>query len=255
MLETLKPGGRCAVIVSEGFLTWDQNSARALRRALLDECDLKAIISLPQGVFVNKGGQGPKTSILYFIKGGRTRNVWFYKVTNDGYTMGTNRKSVPGCQFVEALDLFHRYVREDKQPRETRHSFCIPADWIKVLDPRVKDKIRDETRRDMSERAAEDKTKLAEKLDAQVAAKKLTVTERKDRLAQHDELWRSKTENAIAQKIERPPLLVQPVELPQQSHARSACGLERFRRDLSTRGRPVEDAREAVPCHRRRRAG
>lgn len=203
MLETLKPGGRCAVIVSEGFLTWDQNSARALRRALLDECDLQAIISLPQGVFVSKGGQGPKTSILCFVKGGRTRNVWFYKVTNDGYTMGTNRKRVPGCQFVEALDLFHRYVREGNQPPETRHSFCIPADWIKVLDPRVKDKIRDETRAEMGAREAEDKVKLTEKLNAQVVAKKLTATERKDRLAQHDELWRSKTENAIAQKIER----------------------------------------------------
>ena len=203
MLETLKPGGRCAVIVSEGFLTWDQNSARALRRALLDECDLQAVISLPQGVFVSKSGQGPKTSILCFVKGGRTRNVWFYKVTNDGYTMGTNRKLVPGCQLVEALDLFHRHVREGKQPPETRHSFCIPADWIKVLDPRVKDKIRDETRVEMSARAAEDMTKLTEKLDAQVAANKLTATERKDRLDQHDELWRSKTDNTIAQKIER----------------------------------------------------
>ncbi|MGE5216153.1 MAG: HsdM family class I SAM-dependent methyltransferase [Chloroflexota bacterium] len=203
MLETLKPGGRCAVIVSEGFLTWDQNSARALRRALLDECDLKAVISLPQGVFVSKGGQGPKTSILYFVKGGRTRNVWFYKVTNDGYTMGTNRKPLSGCQLVEALDLFHRYVREGKEPPESRHAFSIPADWIKVLDPRVKDKIRDETRAEMSARAAEDKAKLVEKLDAQVVAKKLTATERKDRLNQHDELWRSKTENAIAQKIER----------------------------------------------------
>jgi type I restriction-modification system DNA methylase subunit len=166
MMEALKPGGRCAVIVSEGFLTWDQTGARALRRALLDECDLKAVISLPQGVFVSKGGQGPKTSILYFVKGGHTRNVWFYKVTNDGFTSGTNRKPVPGCQFVEALDLFHRYVREGQQPPETRHSFCIPADWIKVLDPRIKDKIRDETRTEMGARAAEEKTKLAEKLDA-----------------------------------------------------------------------------------------
>jgi type I restriction-modification system DNA methylase subunit len=203
MLESLKRGGRCAVIVSEGFLTWDQNSARALRRALLDECDLKAVISLPQGVFVSKGGQGPKTSILCFVKGGCTRNVWFYKVTNDGYTMGTNRKPVPGCQLVEALDLFHRFVREGEQPPESRHSFCIPADWIKVLDPRVKDKIRDETRTEMSAKAEEEKAKLTEKLDAQVAAKKLTATERKDRLAQHDELWQSKTENAIAHKIER----------------------------------------------------
>jgi len=117
--------------------------------------------------------------------------------------MVTIRKVAPGCQLVEALILFHRYVREGKEPPEARHSFCIPADWIKVLDPRVKDKIRDETRAEMSARAAEEKTKLAEKMDAQVAAKKLTTAECKDRLAQHDELWRSKTENTIAQKIER----------------------------------------------------
>ena len=132
MLETLKDKGRCAVIVSEGFLTWDQNSARALRRSLLDECDLKAVISLPQGVFVSKSGQGPKTSILYFVKGGHTRNVWFYKATNDGYTMGTNRKPVPGCQFVEALDLFHRYVGEGKEPPESRRRIfylCQPRKW------------------------------------------------------------------------------------------------------------------------------
>lgn len=203
MLESLKPGGRCAVIVSEGFLTWDQNSARALRRALLDECDLKAVISLPNGVFVNKGGQGPKTNVLYFVKGQPTKRVWFYKVTSDGYTKGAKRTPVAGCNLVEALDLFHRYVREGKDPPESRHSFCIPADWIKTLDPRVKDKIRNETRAEMSARAAEDKTKLTEKLAVQVAAKKLTATERNDRLAQQDELWQSKTENAIAQKIER----------------------------------------------------
>ncbi len=67
----------------------------------------------------------------------------------------------------------------------------------------MKDRIRDETRAEISAKAAEDKTKLTEKLDAQVAAKKLTAAERKDRLSQHDELWQSKTENVIAQKIER----------------------------------------------------
>lgn len=203
MAETLKKHGRCAVIVSEGFLTWDQNSARALRRALLDDCNLQAIISLPQGVFVSKGGQGPKTSILYFVKGGPTRDVWFYKVANDGYTMGTNRKSQPGCQLVEALDLFHHFVREGKAPPETRQSFSIPAAWIKTLDPRVKDKIRVETRTEMKEKEAEDRAKLTEKLDAQLAAKKLTATEREAKLTEHTEVWRSKTENAIAQKIER----------------------------------------------------
>ncbi len=203
MLEALKPGGVCAVIVSEGFLTWDQNSARALRRALLDECDLQAIIGLPQGLFVSKGGQGPKTSILLFVKGRPTERVWFYKVTNDGYSMGTNRKPIPGCQLVEALDLFHTYVRHGLEPPESRHSFCIPAEWIKTLDPRVKDRIRTETRADMTAKEAEDRAKQEKKWNAQIAAKRLTEAERAQRLIQHAELWRGKTENEIARKIER----------------------------------------------------
>jgi type I restriction enzyme M protein len=203
MLETLKYGGVCAVIVSEGFLTWDQNSARALRRALLEGCDLQAIISLPQGVFVSKGGQGPKTSILLFVKGRPTERVWFYKVTNDGYSMGTNRKPLPGCQLVEALDLFHTYVRQGLEPPESRHSFCIPAEWIKTLDPRVKDRIRTETRTDMAVKRAEDLARLEQKWAAQIAAKRLTEAGRLQRFAQHADLWEAKTQNEIARKIER----------------------------------------------------
>lgn len=203
MLETLEQHGVCAVIVSEGFLTWDQNSARALRRALLEECNLQAIISLPQGLFVSKGGQGPKTSILLFVKGQPTKRVWFYKVSNDGYTMGTNRKPIVGSQLVEALDLFHSHVRQGKEPPESRHSFCIPAEWIKILDPRIKDRIRAETRADMTAKETDDRTKQLAKWNAQIAAKKLTTAERDERVAQHAELWFSKTENEIARKFER----------------------------------------------------
>ena len=78
MFEHLKHGGRCAVVVSEGFHTWDQFSAKALRKMLLEEAHLKAVISLPQGLFVSKNGQGPKTSILVFEKGGKTDWTWFY---------------------------------------------------------------------------------------------------------------------------------------------------------------------------------
>jgi len=77
MLDSLASGGICAVVVSEGFLTWDQTSARALRKMLLDESRLKAVISLPQGVFVSKGGVGPKTSILVFEKGGKIDQLEF----------------------------------------------------------------------------------------------------------------------------------------------------------------------------------
>lgn len=160
MFEQLKQGGRCAVVVSEGFHTWDQFSAKALRKMLLEEAQLKAVISLPQGLFVNKSGQGPKTSILLFEKGGKTDWTWFYKITNDGYTMGTNRKEQKGNQLVECLKLFHEFVKHGKKPPETKNQFCIPAEWIKTLDPRVKEKIRTETRNEHTEKADAEKIKI-----------------------------------------------------------------------------------------------
>jgi len=195
MLDALAPGGRCAVIVSEGFLSWDQTSARNLRKMLIEDANLKAIISLPQGVFVSKGGVGPKTSILYFEKRRPTKEVWFYKVTNDGYTMGTNRRAIEGCQLVEALQLFDNYVRHGKIPPETKHSFSIPAEWVLTLDPRIKQRIEAETTTEFTNKGITEKKKLDEKLKEQLKAGRLTETERNARLAQHEEVWKNKTLN------------------------------------------------------------
>ena len=203
MLDALSPGGRCAVIVSEGFLTWDQTSARTLRKMLIENADLRAVISLPQGVFVSKGGVGPKTSILVFEKNGPTRKVWFYKVTNDGYTMGTNRRPIEGCQLVEALELYDNHVRHGKNPPETKHSFSVPADWILTLDPRVKRRVEEETTADFSEKAKKERRKLDTKLAAQVKKNKITQRVMGEKLVQHDEIWKNKTLNEIAKRIEK----------------------------------------------------
>lgn len=202
MLDTLTSGGRCAVIVSEGFLTWNQTSARTLRKMLVTENTLRAIISLPQGVFVSKGGVGPKTSILVFEKGGRTEDVWSYKVTNDGYTMGINRRPLEGCQLVEALQMYDKYVRLGKTPPETKHSFSVPVEWILNLDPRVKLRIETEISTDFSERVEKEKTVISVKIDNKHLNGKDVEIERTERLAQHDEIFRIKTRNEIAKRIE-----------------------------------------------------
>ncbi|MGC9093584.1 MAG: N-6 DNA methylase, partial [Bacteroidota bacterium] len=145
MFDLLKKGGRCAVVVSEGFLTWDKASARAMRKILLEEANLRAVISLPQGVFVSKQGQGAKTSILYFEKGEPTKWVWYYRIENDGFTMGVNRKPIDGCQIPEIIELFHNYVKKGEIPPETKNSFIIPVEWIKALDPRLKERIKKAT--------------------------------------------------------------------------------------------------------------
>jgi len=203
MFEQLKAGGKCAVVVSEGFHTWDQFSAKALRKMLLDEAQLKAVISLPQGLFVSKSGQGPKTSILIFEKGGKTDWTWFYKITNDGYTMGTNRKEQKGNQLIECLTLWHEYVKHGKQPPETKNQFCIPADWIKTLDPRIKEKIRTETRADMEAKGKIERAKKEKDLDKKIKAKKATEADKSMELKTFDQMLENRIQNEIAKRIDK----------------------------------------------------
>lgn len=203
MFEQLKAGGKCAVVVSEGFHTWDQFSAKALRKMLLDEAQLKAVISLPQGLFVSKSGQGPKTSILIFEKGGKTDWTWFYKITNDGYTMGTNRKEQKRNQLVECLTLWHEYVKHGRQPPETKNQFCIPAEWIKTLDPRIKEKIRTETRADMEAKGKIEREKKEADLDKKIKAKKATEADKSIKLKTFDQMLENRIQNEIAKRIDK----------------------------------------------------
>lgn len=203
MFEYLKAGGRCAVVVSEGFLTWDKASARALRKALLEEANLRAVISMPQGVFVSKQGQGAKTSILYFEKGAPTDWVWYYKVENDGYSMGTNRQQIDDSQLPELLTLFTRDVKQGRIPPETDHCFAIPVEWITTLDPRSKAAIRRETREKRRERDERTRRKKIEQLERQRAKGKIDDAAYQKQLRQFDELLEIQTQNEIAKNIEK----------------------------------------------------
>jgi len=94
MLESLAPGGRCAVVVPEGALFGSTGAHIELREKLLRENELLAVVSLPAGVF--KPYSGVKTSVLVFRrpkdlpKKGKpaTQRVWFYEIKNDGYDPG-----------------------------------------------------------------------------------------------------------------------------------------------------------------------
>lgn len=202
MFELLKKGGRCAVVVSEGFLTWGQNSACRLRQMLLREANLKAIISLPQGVFVSKNGQGPKTSILYFEKGMSTDFIWYYKIENDGFSMGTNRQLIEGSQIPELLEIW-KSVRQGIRPEDTRHSFCIPRHWIETLDPRVKERIRKDAREKLVLKDKPKREKFIDKIKHDLKKKKISKQLFDEKLSQYDELFETQVQNTIAKEIEK----------------------------------------------------
>lgn len=203
MFDYINKGGRCAVVVSEGFLTWDKTSARALRKMLLEEANLRAVISLPQGVFVSKQGQGAKTSILYFEKGEPADWVWYYRIENDGFSKGINRQPVSGSQLPELLQLFTGYVKDGLRPPDTKYSFTIPSEWIKTLDPRVKETIRHETRVKLEERYQKEREKKVEQLREQLQKGKIDEARRALLLQQYDDGVENKIQNEIAKEIEK----------------------------------------------------
>jgi type I restriction enzyme M protein len=95
MMDALAPGGRCAVVVPEGLLFGSTEAHVDLRKKLVEEFHLQAVISLPAGVF--KPYAGVKTSVLVFSKPVNdavkpvtdrllgAKPVWFYEIKNDGY--------------------------------------------------------------------------------------------------------------------------------------------------------------------------
>lgn len=88
MLDSLRPGGRCGVIVPEGVLFGSTGAHKELRRQLIENNQVEAVLSLPGGVF--QPYSGVKTSVLLFKKGGSTDKVLFLHADNDGYKMDAN---------------------------------------------------------------------------------------------------------------------------------------------------------------------
>lgn len=114
MVDSLKPGGVCGVIVNEGALFGRNKSAMAIRKYILDKTELQAIVSLPQGVF--NPYAGVKTSFLIFKNTGKpTGKVWFYEVENDGYAKGTQRKPQPDKN--DLPDLLQKWKIKEKSEK------------------------------------------------------------------------------------------------------------------------------------------
>jgi type I restriction enzyme M protein len=125
ILQLLKPGGRAAVIVPEGVLFGSSNAHLKLRRKLIEQTQIQAVISLPGGVF--QPYTGVKTSILVFAKGGKTENIWFYEVGADGEAL--NAKRTPDAEHNDLWDLRLKFkLRYAQQPP----AFLRPhnAEWL-----------------------------------------------------------------------------------------------------------------------------
>ena len=149
-LRLLKPGGRAAVIVPDGVLFGSSNAHKTLRRILVEDQKLDAVISLPGGVF--KPYAGVSTAILLFTKtsSGGTDRVWFYDCEADGWSLDDKRTPLLPEDKIGPVpktplsadehaknnlpDILGRWVEHDGKEREhprTAQSFCVPkADLV-----------------------------------------------------------------------------------------------------------------------------
>ncbi|KPP97170.1 N-6 DNA methylase [Marinobacter sp. HL-58] len=83
-IKYLKAGGRAAVVIKNTFLSNSDNASRALRKELLESCNLHTILDCPGGTFL---GAGVKTVVLFFEKGAPTQNIWYYQL-DPGRSLG-----------------------------------------------------------------------------------------------------------------------------------------------------------------------
>jgi len=128
ILRMLKKGGRSATIVPDGVLFGSSNAHVTLRRMLVDENQLEAVISLPSGVF--KPYAGVSTAILVFTKGGETDHVFFYDVEADGFSLDDKRDPVKENDLPDALGRWQKRDAKKDKDRTAKH-FMVPVAGIR----------------------------------------------------------------------------------------------------------------------------
>ena len=128
-LRMLKIGGRCACIVPDGVLFGSSKAHKSIRKEIVENNRLEAVISMPSGVF--KPYAGVSTAILIFTKteAGGTDRVWFYDMQNDGLSLDDKRSPIEENDIPDIIRRFHHLDAEMERKR-TEQSFMVPKEDI-----------------------------------------------------------------------------------------------------------------------------
>jgi len=131
-IKILKAGGRAGIVIKNTFLSNTDNASVSLRKLLLENCNLHAVLDLPGGAFQ---GAGVKTVVLFFEKGAPTKKVWFYQLNLDrnlGKTNSLNEKDL------------EEFVKLQKTKANSENSWSLDVSKIdqKTFDLSVKNPIK-----------------------------------------------------------------------------------------------------------------
>ena len=132
-LRMLRTGGRCACIVPDGVLFGSSAAHKAIRKEIIENNRLEAIISIPSGVF--KPYAGVSTAVMIFTKTGHggTDSVWFYDMKADGMSLDDKRAPVAENDIPDIIARFHNRAAEKKRVR-TEQSFFVEKQEIAEND-------------------------------------------------------------------------------------------------------------------------
>ena len=132
-LRILKKGGRGAVIVPDGVLFGSSTAHKKIRKEIIDNNKLDAVISMPSGVF--KPYAGVSTAILIFTKtgSGGTDRVWFYDMKADGFSLDDKRQEIADNDIPDIIERFNHLDAESDRAR-TEQSFFVPVEEIVAND-------------------------------------------------------------------------------------------------------------------------
>ena len=123
-LRMLRVGGRCACIVPDGVLFGSSKAHKSIRKVLVEDNNLEAVISMPSGVF--KPYAGVSTAILIFTKTGNggTDKVWFYDMTADGFSLDDKRTPVKENDIPDIIERF-KHLDKEIGRKKTEKSFMV----------------------------------------------------------------------------------------------------------------------------------
>ncbi len=134
-LRILRIGGRAASIVPDGVLFGSSNAHKSIRKEIIENHKLEAIISMPSGVF--KPYAGVSTAIMIFTKtnSGGTDKVWFYDMAADGFSLDDQRQPVKENDIPDIIKRFNNRNSEDEQTRSrAEKSFFVSKEEIAEND-------------------------------------------------------------------------------------------------------------------------
>lgn len=124
----LRQGGTAGIIIPQGVLFGTAKAFKAAREMMIEQSQLKAVITMPSGVF--KPYAGVATAILIFTKAGETDNIWFYEMENDGYSLDDKRTKIDKSDLQDIVEKFKSRDANAENDRKAKHFFVPKSEVV-----------------------------------------------------------------------------------------------------------------------------